>query len=237
MGGHQCGEVASRLAVDTISVHASKSVEKFVASANLTLGKLRNYAQDQVVLWAKDANTEIFQKGSEMATDGEKRMGTTMVLVVLVADYVILSHVGDSRIYRLRNQKLELMTEDHITRVSGPSRKHVGKMRIKKYVTRALGTKPTVTPAIRVELARPDDLFLLCSDGLTDLVREREIEKILNQAGNQTQLAVRSLIKLANKRGGTDNITVVLGEICEEEDDDDEDTEDLSEALPSGAHF
>jgi serine/threonine protein phosphatase PrpC len=236
MGGHQCGEVASRLAVDTISNHASASVEKLVASADLTLGKLRNYAQDQVVLWAKDANTEIFQKGTELAVDGEKRMGTTMVLMLLVADYVILSHVGDSRIYRMRNKKLELMTEDHITRISGPSKKHSGKIKVKKYVTRALGTKPTVNPDVRVEVAEPGDLFVLCSDGLTDLVREREMQKILIQAESQIQLALRSLIHLANKRGGTDNITVVIGEIWEDEDED-EDTEDLSDALPSGSYF
>jgi PPM family protein phosphatase len=236
MGGHQCGEVASNLAVDTISKHASKSVEKLVASADLTLGKLRAYAQDQVVLWAKDANTEIFQKGTEMATDGEKRMGTTMVMMLLVADYVILSHVGDSRIYRLRDDHLELMTNDHITRVTGPSKKYSGRMTIKKYVTRALGTKPTVTPAVRVVLAKPDDLFVLCSDGLTDLVREKEIKSILKQAGAQIQLAVRSLIHLANKRGGSDNITVVIGSIHEDEDED-EDTEDLSNALPSGGYF
>lgn len=228
MGGHQCGEVASRLAVDIMSAHASESTDRLVPGPGMPLGRLRQLAQDAVVEWAKDANTAIFQKGTEISNGTEKRMGTTMVFMLMVYDYVILAHVGDSRIYRLRNRRLELLTQDHITRMRESKPRSDGKIRVKKYVTRALGTKPTVDPEVRVEIARPDDAYLMCSDGLTDLVKEKEIERLLKETGDDTSLACRSLIHLANKRGGNDNITVVIGQVWEDEDDE-EDTEDLNE--------
>lgn len=223
------------MAVETISNYAAETYEELMDSSKWTLGQLRQEISDRVVMWAKDANTAIFQRGSEMAVVGQKRMGTTLAFVCVIADYAVLSHVGDSRIYRMRDDRLRQMTIDHVTRMKGPSRKNPGKLRIKKYVTKALGTMPTVDPDVRVELAEEGDLFLLCSDGLTDLVKEKEIERILRHVGSQTQLAVRKLIELANKRGGNDNITVVIGEVWE--DDDDEDTNDLGEAMPSGSYF
>jgi len=232
MGGHQCGEVASRLAVDIISQKIVDHADELIPSSNCTLGQLRELASDYVVEWVKDANTQIFQKGTELSVAGEKRMGTTLVMTVLVESYVILTHVGDSRIYRMREKRFRQMTEDHVTvarrnKPPGPD----GKIRVKKYVTRALGTFPVVDPDVRVELVEDGDIFLLCSDGLTDLVKDKEIERILRRAGDDLQIAVRSLIHLANKRGGTDNITVVIGEVWDV-DDDDEDTEDLSALMP-----
>lgn len=228
MGGHQGGEIASRLAVETISRFASEVSADLVASREFTLGKLKDYAREQIVTWTKEANIEVFQKGLELSDGKQKRMGTTLCLLMLVADFAVIAHAGDSRIYRFRGGELEGMTVDHVTTVHNHVSRKTGKVRAKKYVTRALGTHPTVTPECRTVDLKAGDLFLLCSDGLTDLVKDQEIQSVLSQAGDNTQLAVRSLIHLANQRGGIDNVTVVIGTVVVDDEDTDDDTDDLS---------
>src|SRR5207302_7697390 len=135
-----------------------------------------------------------------------------------------------------RKGAIERLTEDHS--VIGPSRSPrtwgtAPKRR--KFVTKALGTRSTVEPDIRLEDAVSGDVFLLCSDGLSDAVQPEEMARILEKSGEDRRTALRSLIHLANKRGGRDNITVVLAELAEDatankDDGDDASTEEI--ALP-----
>lgn len=216
MGGHQGGEIASRLAVDILTDSLAKGGALLARGKGKKLGHQRSLAQDMVLEWTQRANDEIFKKGGEN-TPLKTRMGTTLALVLMVEDFVVIAHVGDSRVYRIRKRDVERMTEDHS--VIGPSRSPrtwgtAPKRR--KFVTKALGTRSTVEPDIRVEDAKPGDVFVLCSDGLSDAVKPEEMGEIVDKAGGDRRVALRSLVHLANKRGGRDNITVVLAEVVGE---------------------
>lgn len=237
MGGHEGGEIASRLAVDVISDGLSTGHQELLQ--NRKISQRRAHARELVLAWTQKANGEIFHRGGE-DTPLRTRMGTTLALVLLVHDFVVVAHVGDSRIYRIRGDKIDRLTEDHS--ILGPSRapRQWGTApKTRKFVTKALGTRNTVEPDIRLEDALPGDIYILCSDGLSDAVKEPEITEIVRKAGADRRVAIRSLIHLANKRGGRDNITVVLGEVLapatdESSDDGDKDeTETL--ALPQPA--
>ena len=216
MGGHQGGEIASRLAVDILTDSLSKGGQLLARRSGGKLAHLRALAKDMVLEWTQRANDEIFQKGGEN-TPLRTRMGTTLAFILLVEDFVVVTHVGDSRIHRIRNGVIERLTEDHS--IMGPSRSPrtwgtAPKRR--KFVTKALGTRATVEPDIRLEDAVHGDVYILCSDGLSVAVQPEEMVTILEKAGEDRRTALRSLIHLANKRGGRDNITVVLAEVIEE---------------------
>jgi protein phosphatase len=137
-----------------------------------------------------------------------------------------VAHVGDSRVYRLRDWVIEQLTEDHM--IVTEAKRHAADPRPprkRKYVTRALGTRMVVEPDISLVDTFPGDLFLLCSDGLTDLVADEEIVEVLRRARGSWRKAIRALIELANRRGGLDNVTVVIAEVVAEEDDEDDTTE------------
>lgn len=234
MGGHHAGEVASRLAVDIFAEQVAK-VRDLLAHPGRKLSLVRAMAQDFVLEWTQQANAAIHAQGLDPGGDQsshKSRMGTTLALVLFVTDFVVVAHVGDSRVYRLRDGAIERLTEDHV--VMAAARREPGDTRPprnRKYVTRSLGTRAAVEPDIQLLEVAPGDLFLLCSDGLTDLVTDEEIRDILHRAGTQRRLAVRSLIHLANRRGGPDNVTVVVAEVVSDEADDGDDT-DLLEAPP-----
>jgi serine/threonine protein phosphatase PrpC len=213
MGGHQGGEIASRLAVDILTDSLARGGPLLTRGKGKKLAHLRSLAKDMVLEWTRRANDEIFQRGGEN-TPLKTRMGTTLAMVLLVDDFVVVTHVGDSRVYRIRSQAIERLTEDHS--VIGPSRSPRAwgtAPKRRKFVTKALGTRATVEPDIRLEDARPGDVFVLCSDGLSDAVKPEEMVEILGKAGDDRRVALRSLVHLANKRGGRDNITVVLAEV------------------------
>jgi len=234
MGGHQGGEIASRLAVDILTDSLAKGGQLFASGKKLA--HLRALAKDLVLEWTQRANDEIFHRGGEN-TPLRTRMGTTLALILLVDDFVVLAHVGDSRIYRIRKAEIEKLTEDHS--IMGPSRSPRAwgtAPKRRKFVTKALGTRSTVEPDIRLEDAVDGDIFILCTDGLSDAVQPDEMLKILEKSGDDRRTALRSLIHLANKRGGRDNITVVLAEVTHDspakKDDGDDDASTEAIALP-----
>ncbi|MEZ0229470.1 MAG: PP2C family serine/threonine-protein phosphatase [Planctomycetota bacterium] len=215
MGGHQGGEIASRLAVDVLTDSLARGGPLLARQKGKKLAHLRSLAKDMVLEWTQRANDEIFKQGGEN-TPLKTRMGTTLALVLLVEDFVVVAHVGDSRVYRIRDGAVERLTEDHS--VIGPSRSPRAwgtAPKRRKFVTKALGTRSTVEPDIRLEDARGGDVFVLCSDGLSDAVKPEEMVEIVQKAGEDRRVALRSLVHLANKRGGRDNITVVLAEILQ----------------------
>jgi protein phosphatase len=197
MGGAQAGEVASRLAA---------AVLQEANGAELTEGRIAELIQE--------ANRRVFQRSNEdAATSG---MGTTMT-VALVDDpgeSIVVGHVGDSRAYRVRDGELEQLTEDHslvgeLVRSGRLSAEEAEMHPQRSVITRAIGTEPDVDVDTFTIPARPGDLFLLCSDGLTDMIPDREILSILD-GGDDLEAAARALVDAANTAGGEDNITVVL---------------------------
>jgi len=203
MGGHVAGEVASRLAVEAI--------RSFLAD---TLKNGRSLTSSQRLTQAvQQANERIIQTSKE-----DPRlvgMGTTVVAVLIDQDTAYVSHVGDSRVYLLRNQGIKQLTEDHSLlneylqkgliapdNSEGYPYKHI--------ITRALGSHPIVEVDLQAIDLQPGDCFLLCTDGLTNMLAEEDIRTILTTMDNDPEKGCRRLIEAANSKGGEDNITAVL---------------------------
>ncbi|MBX3470448.1 MAG: serine/threonine-protein phosphatase [Planctomycetes bacterium] len=225
MGGHDAGEVASRMAVDIFADSASRGVGALRAPGRKH-SQLRAMASELVIDWTERANAAIYRRGGSGVGAPKSRMGTTLALAFFVSDFVVVGHVGDSRVYRMRGERIERLTDDHV--VMAEAKRHAADPRPprkRKFVTRALGTRSTVEPDVSLHEITPGDAFVLCSDGLTDLVTDEEILTLTRRAGVNRRLAVRSLIDLANKRGGPDNVTVVLAEVLDDVDEDADETD------------
>lgn len=204
MGGHLGGEIASNIAIETVT-------EAFK-------GRPRN-GQDErkdaelLTKCIKTANKEIYRRGN--ADAALKNMGTTIVAAVLSGDYIVTANVGDSRIYRMRDGKLSQVSEDHswvgeLRKKNLISEEDARSHPLKNIITRALGMEPTVEVDIKWEKAKSGDIYLLCSDGLTDLVPDAEISRKMHAGGSNLSAIATQLIEAANAAGGTDNITVGL---------------------------
>ena len=196
MGGAQAGEVASRMAVEAFE----RADESTAAPEEL----LRRTAQA--------ANREIF----DLAQGDSSRsgMGTTLTAALLHGDEISFGHVGDSRAYVFREGKLKQITNDHslveeLRRQGKLTRDQAAEHPQRSVITRALGPEPNVEVDTMTFSARPGDVFLLCSDGLTTMLDDEDVAAVLAREDNLT-MAGRRLIRAANDRGGRDNITVVL---------------------------
>jgi len=202
MGGAQAGEVASRLAA---------AVLQEVNGEQLSRGAIAELIQE--------ANRRVFQRSNEDAA--ASGMGTTLtVALVESSDTVAIGHVGDSRAYRVRDGRLEQLTEDHslvgeMMRSGRLSAEEAEAHPQRSVITRALGTEPDVDVDTFTVETQPGDVFLLCSDGLTTMVPDREILSLLDASGGDLERAARRLVEAANRSGGEDNITVVVFEIAE----------------------
>jgi PPM family protein phosphatase len=140
------------------------------------------------------------------------------VLVWFVEDRVVIAHIGDSRAYRLRGGRLEQLTVDHALLQEALAAGQISQdeariSRSRHLVTRALGVTEQVSPDLSEQEAQPGDIYLLCSDGLHDLVDQADIELTLNSAGANLPLAARILVHMANDNGGYDNTSVILGKV------------------------
>jgi PPM family protein phosphatase len=220
MGGAQAGEVASGLAAAVLE-------ETALVETRLDAGG--NGGEERIEELIREANRRVFQRSNEdAATSG---MGTTMT-VALVNDVdgtIAFGHVGDSRAYRVRDGRLEQLTDDHslvgeLMRSGKLSPEEAESHPQRSVITRALGTEPDIDVDTFTVEAEPDDLFLLCSDGLTDMVSDRDILALL-QESEDLQSAARALVEAANAVGGEDNITVVVFRI--EDADEVGDTSEL----------
>jgi len=198
MGGAQAGEVASRLAVDLFEPGLDDDGDKSAESALSARIRLAN-----------ERIHDLAQ--SDRARQG---MGTTITAAVVGEDDVAVAHVGDSRAYRLRNGTFERLTDDHSL---VEELKRQGKLTDQEaihhpqrsIITRALGPEPSVEVDATTWPAEPGDVFLLCSDGLTSMIEDRQVADLLREAPSMEQ-AARALVAAANEAGGRDNITVVL---------------------------
>ncbi len=212
MGGHASGEVASKLAIDTMR-------EFFAATAGdpdktwpYKMDRSKGYEENRLITGVKLSNLRIFQ--TSKTNPGQRGMGTTLVALFAVDDGYYVAHVGDSRVYRIRNGILTQLTEDHsllndYKKMKKLTEEEIASFPHKNVIVRALGMKDTVKVDTRFEQPQPDDILLLCSDGLAGPVSDDEILRIILDAGD-LPAAAEQLIEAANNNGGPDNITAVL---------------------------
>jgi protein phosphatase len=213
MGGHAAGEVASRLAVDTIR----ECMQKYLGGADpAVLGQpIPTCSREATFLLSsiQVANRMIFD-----AAQGRREyrgMGTTLVSVLAVDDTVALAHVGDSRIYRIRDAGIVQLSRDHSVVQQQVDRgiisaEEAHESQYRHLITRALGLKESVEVDLTEEPVLPGDILLLCSDGLSDLLEDEEILAIVREHAEDLEKACQALVDRANYKGGDDNITALL---------------------------
>ena len=199
MGGHQAGEVAAFLTVESMCA----SIDALSLQASL----------EQACLSLREA---IAQANSKVFNEAQRHheyagMGTTLTCFLLVGNFLIYGHVGDSRLYRYR-KKLEQLTEDHSLRHSVWNKEVEDSppvLLLRNVITRAVGTQSSVLPDIGVIPLKSKDLYMLCSDGLSDYVDEEQMVRILSSSDPLEEMG-KNLVELALEKGGNDNITLLL---------------------------
>ncbi len=217
MGGRDFGEVASSLCVSTLN----KSFKKYFPASlegrsAISDDTVRNVMIQTLDIWIRDMNSAIYAFGS--LDHRYREMGTTLAMVYHHADYIAVAHVGDSRVYRVRADEIEQITDDHsfvnaqlraglITPEEAANSPHGN------IITRAVGTRACVKADVAIHKAEAGDLYLLCSDGLSDLVLGSEMLDTLREQEMDLERGVQALIDQANARGGKDNITVLLARL------------------------
>lgn len=213
MGGHQAGEVASKEAVGYLCAEIQKVLDD--VDDDYSLDEIRHLLIDTI----EDVNRHVFQMGRK---DPDLRgMGTTLCCLLFHPKGVIYAHVGDSRIYRYRNSKLQQLTKDHslvreLLEMGQLNERQAGDFLYRNIITKAIGTEAHVVPSARVSDLKNGDLYLMCTDGLSDPVSIGEMETLINNHTDLTELAA-ALIALAKDKGGYDNITLVLAGVYKNE--------------------
>ncbi|MBL1352520.1 MAG: Stp1/IreP family PP2C-type Ser/Thr phosphatase [Zetaproteobacteria bacterium] len=212
MGGHNAGEVASAMAVDVITRYfQSRLLGKPEAKLDEATGFTgESMLAQEVIATANNAIYEAAQESRECSG-----MGTTVVVAMFYDNRMTAAHVGDSRMYRLRGDCLSHVTEDHSliqeqVRRGLLTADDARNSSIKNLVTRALGIEPGVEPDVVEDIFQARDVYLMCSDGLTDVVPDEAIRLTLLDNMKDLNKAAAQLIQLANDAGGPDNISVIL---------------------------
>jgi PPM family protein phosphatase len=217
MGGYNAGEVASGIAVKTIMNLVREAYEVQELRGTDKSGGLSRAGiilRDAI----SRANKIIHQTAkTQPQCEG---MGTTVVAGLFYDNRIIMAHVGDSRMYRLRGERFEQVTLDHSLLQELVDRgfytpEEAQRVTNKNYVTRALGVEPTVDVEIREEPVQRGDCYVLCSDGLSDMIEDEDIHLTISTFGSNLDTVARQLVQLANDNGGRDNISVLLAEVTE----------------------
>lgn len=202
MGGYKGGEVASKLATESAQKYIQDNFEK------------TEKQKDEILKLIKDAaiyaNMVVYEKSKELKE--LEGMGTTLEVCLIYNNKAYIGHIGDSRIYRIRNGVMRKLTKDHsyvqqLVEDGKITREEANNHPKKNMLTKALGCTPYVEPDIRARNMEKNDILMMCSDGLTNMVSEEQIYKIIQ---NDPQIATEELIREANRLGGYDNITVVI---------------------------
>jgi len=204
MGGHQAGEVASQMAVESLKNSLS----------TLKLNEMESEKIKEHILRSMlNAHNEIVEKAKQdINLSG---MGTTVVLALGVDDKYYISHVGDSRAYLIRDKNITQLTDDHTVvaellkaKMITPEEAKTHKMR--HVLTQALGSNTQIIPSIKVITIQEGDILLLCTDGLTDMLTDEEILSVILKHKEDIEKTAQALVDKANEKGGKDNITIVL---------------------------
>ena len=217
MGGYNAGEVASGMATSLI---ADGVADAWNPKEVVRLGREQAKARSEQLIRQQiaRANTAIFttsQNNPECAG-----MGTTLVMAHFFDNFLTVAHIGDSRLYRLRGEDMVQVTRDHSllqeqldSGLITPDEARLSQN--KNLVTRALGIDPVVEPEVHVHEAQHDDIYLLCSDGLSDMIEDDEIRLTLITLKSNPSLTVQQLVQAANDNGGRDNISAMLIRVAE----------------------
>lgn len=217
MGGYRAGEVASEIAVLLIASLITQSMQD---EFHKELDQSNLLPESHMLKSAvAQANAAIFQVSQEEPQCAG--MGTTLVAGVFTNNKLVVGHIGDSRMYRLRNSVLEQITEDHSLvqeqmNAGLITQEQAQTSSSKNLVTRALGIEPEVELELQELDVEVGDVYLLCSDGLSDMVSDAEIAETLRGANGNISHAANRLIHLANDHGGVDNISVLVAIVKKE---------------------
>jgi serine/threonine protein phosphatase PrpC len=206
MGGHQAGEVASREAIERLCALFQQRFD--FSQKDIT------HAEELIKGMIQEVNGMVYRISRE--SPELRGMVTTLCCIYLHPEGLIYGHVGDSRIYRLRKEKLELLTQDHsllreLIDQGQLTEEQAGDFLYKNIITRAIGTEPYVEPSVAHSSLEPGDKIILCTDGLTDLLSFDEIQETILK--NPDEDVVKLLVKKAKQKGGNDNITVILVDV------------------------
>lgn len=217
MGGHLGGDIASRIAVNTIyemMKELDRDPEMTADELGLPLkpGDIQGYLKYAI----KIASNNVFEKAS--TAPSLRGMGTTAVCVLFKNNKAYIANVGDSRAYRMRAGKIDQITKDHSLvgeqiRAGMLSEEDARVHKLKNIITKSVGFQEEVDADVDIRVARAGDKFLLCTDGLNNMVKSEDILDIV--AVNDVKAACERLVDMANERGGDDNITVVISEVEE----------------------
>jgi serine/threonine protein phosphatase PrpC len=218
MGGYNAGEVASGMATTVI-----------ITEIRQLLAKAQPYDVDQKTneeIAGRLVREQVLKANSSIYSAAQSQpqyagMGTTLVVCLFYDNRMLAAHLGDSRLYMLRDGKFKQVTRDHsllqeqidsgiITAEQAKKAAH------KNLVTKALGIDPVVEPEIHEYPTKPGDVYLLCSDGLCDMVEDEDIGMTLQALGGNLKLAAQQLVQMANDNGGRDNVSVILVRVLRE---------------------
>jgi protein phosphatase len=212
MGGHASGEVASRLAVETIAGFFRTTQDEQQLTWPFKMDRGHRYDINRLVTSIKLANLKIHEQAQrDPRCHG---MGTTVISALFLEDALIVGHVGDSRLYRQRDSRLDQLTEDHSLLNDYIKMKHLSPDEIaafphKNVIVRALGMRDTVQVDVHVDVPRLGDTYLLCSDGLSGMISDEQIAEVIGRSQDLDRTC-EELIVLANRNGGLDNVTAIL---------------------------
>jgi protein phosphatase len=218
MGGYNAGEIASGIAVKTVIGMIRDSVEREtrgLIDTETGLTRQSIVLRDAIMR----ANKIIHQTAqSQPQCEG---MGTTIVSCLFFDNRVSIAHVGDSRLYRLRNDQLERLTMDHsllqeLVDRGFYSPEEAERSTNRNYVTRALGVEPTVAVEVREDTVQKGDVYVLCSDGLSDMVEDEDIHLTISTFNANLATAGEQLIRLSNDNGGRDNVSIVMAHVVDD---------------------
>jgi PPM family protein phosphatase len=215
MGGHSSGEVASQIAVEEMAEFFKMTSQDGDVTWPFKMDKGKNYDENRLAVGIKLANSRIFEKASVDHT--KKGMGTTIVSVYFSKDSVVVGHVGDSRVYFFREGVLRQVTEDHsllndYLKAKKLSPEEIEAFPHKNVIVRALGMKDRVEVDVNRVQPQEGDIYLLCSDGLSGMVTDPQMQTILQEHAGDIEKAGAVLIESANANGGNDNVTAILAQ-------------------------
>jgi len=202
MGGHNAGEIASSMAMRIIE-------KKFLENKDLLTSK--EIIFDIIKRSIEEANTKIYLKSLE--NEDCKGMGTTITLAYIFKNEIFIGHVGDSRAYLIKKDNIIQITEDHsfvneLIKIGSITKEEAKNHPKKNMITRAVGSSSIIEMDLIARNYEEDDILLLCSDGLSNMLKEFEISQVFSKE-KDIQKACETLAYMANQKGGLDNITVV----------------------------
>jgi len=212
MGGHRGGEVASAITVSTILELLANELKNIKPGE---IDEVSGYSLESIAVndAVTKANENVFT--SSIENSRYRGMGTTVVVLLFHDDHFTVAHVGDSRLYRYRDGELEQITRDHslmqelVDRgfyTTDQARESLNK----NLVTRAIGAEESVEVDLLEDVAHPGDIYLLCSDGLTDMLEDDVIKNTMTDNSEDLEKIATELIRLSNESGGKDNISAIL---------------------------